>query len=457
MGQVQTMSNDTQIPQLQIVTDVVVMKDLFQAQLPAFAEGALQIEHLKLLDFGYEFGKKCQLCYKLRVNDLTTGREGSQILFGLIEPDGGSEARYAQALQDTNFQPEFGPAVHLLPELHMVLWGFPNDPALKHLHRLFDDDARSEIFQKHWNCFHCLPSAKLAGVETEVVKYNPQDRCTLRHEIHLQGDCDLTIYSKTFNPVTKGELIFKIIQTIWNAPVCQSGELLIPEPLFMLLEMNTIFTRGLVGLTADECLAEIELDAVAAEAGIALAGIHQCHIEGLPSRSDQHALSQVTKTEKILANFDGSYKARVEAIAAALREKYPGLTQVPATPIHSAFRLSQFLLVEGKLALVDFDNFLLSNPLSDVASFVAHLLYLPVKGKLSPEQSRSAIRQFCLSYAKRAPWGFPDDVLAWQVVAQLVGKQVNKCIKRPKKHSHSTVNEMLNLAEDILAGKLSLI
>jgi aminoglycoside phosphotransferase (APT) family kinase protein len=168
-------------------------------------------------------------------------------------------------------------------------------------------------------------------------------------------------------------------------------------------------------------------------------------------------MSQLAAAEEMLGSFDAAYKPRVEAIADALWEKYPGLTQVAPTPIHSAFRLSQWLLVNGKLALIDFDTFLLGNPISDVASFVAHLMYLQLKGKLAPEQSRSAIRRFCRAYAERAPWGLPADVLAWQTAAHLVAEQAKKCIRLAKKNCRHTVEQLLSLAADIILGKSTLM
>jgi len=375
----------------------------------------------------------------------------------MVEPKAGAEARYAKAQRDTHVQPKFGPAIHFLPELNMVLWGFPNDPKLKQLHRLLDHNALSELLREYWNSFHLPPGVTLASVATKPIKYAPHARCTLCHELRLEGAGNLMIYSKTFNRKTSGELIFKTMQTLWNAPVCQSGEIMIPEPLFFEPEMNSIFLRGIEGINADENPGELDLDRIATESGVALAGIHQCHIKDLPSRSDQQeAMSQVNEAEETLGDFDGAYSARVKAIAQAMWEKYPRLIPVTPTPIHGAFRLSQLLVVNGKLALVDFDDFSLGNPISDVASFVAHLLYLTLNDKLTPEQSRSAVRHFCRAYAERAPWGLPSDVLAWQTAAHLVGKQAKWCIKLAKKNYRNSVDQLLNMAVDILAGKLSL-
>jgi hypothetical protein len=457
MAHIARIPEDAQLPQLPVVTNTAAMQDLLQRRLPGFVDGRLQIGRVKLEHFRYKPGEKCRLSYNLRVKDLRTGSEDHQVFFGVIVPNGGAEAQYAKAQRETYVQPKFGPAVFLLPELNMVLWGFPNDPKLKPLSLLLDNIAVSALFRKNWHALDLPPAAGLISVATKVVKHAPHDRCTLRHTLQLKGNGDLVVYSKTFAHQTDGERIFKTIHALWQAPISRSGEILIPEPLFFEPEMNTLFLRGLEGVNADENPGTLDLNRIAAASGVALAGIHCCLIEFLPIRSDEYVMSRVAESEEILGDFDTAYKPRLEAIARALREKSSSLAHVAPTPIHGAFRLSQLLLVEGKLALIDFDDFLLGNPISDVASFVAHLLYLPLKGEITPEQSRSAIRHFCRAYADGAPQGLPADVLTWQTAAQLVCKQAKKCVKLAKRNCRSTVDQLLNVAADILNGKMSLI
>ncbi len=456
MTRIAPISDDPQFPQLPVVTNKAAMQDIFQRQLPGFAEGRLEIERLKLKRFTYTPGNECRLCYSLRVKDLDTGGEDEQIFFALVEPNGVTEAKYMQAQRETYVGANFGPAVHCLPQLNMILWRFPNDPKLKQLHTLVDRGALAELLQKYWQCFGLPPAAGLAGVTTTLIKYVPELRCTLRHQLALDPAGDLVVYSKTFGHRANSELVFKIMQALWKAPVFQSGEVTIPEPLFFVDEMNTLFVRGLEGVNADERLAALDLDRTAAVIGAALAGIHQCRIDDLRHRPEHYMMSQLAAAEKTLVNFDSAYKPGVEAIIRALHEKHAGLTHVAPAPIHTAFRLSQWLLVEGKLALIDFDTFLLGNPISDAASFVAHLLYLSIKGEITQEQCLSAIRHFCRAYAADAPWGLPADVLAWQTAALLVSEQAKKCIRLAKKNCRQTVGQLLSLAVNIIERKILL-
>jgi len=450
-------SDDAVFPQLATVTDPHAMKEVFQREFPGFAEGRLELHKVGLMQIRYEPGKKCHINYRLQIKDLATGKSKRPICFAAVERNGEASAKFAAALREAQFQPKLLPAVHFFAGLNMIVWAYPNDPRLKQLHRLTRKKSLEKIIDAHRGSLRLPPEAKLKRIKTRRIKYVPRDRCTLRHRLLFAGAKNLVIYSKTLNPRTNGELIFKIMQGLWNSPVCQSGEFLIPEPLFFVREMNAIFVRGLKGMNADDHLVRLDLDQVAAQIGAGLAGIQQCHLTGIPHSTDDHVMEQAVEAEAILGKFDAAYLPRVESLTAALREKYPNLTPLPPAPIHSAFRLSQFLVVDGRLALIDFDDFVLGNPLADVASFVAHLLYLPLKGTLTVERSRSAIRHFCATYAARAPWGLPNDVLIWQTAAQLLGKQAKKCIRLAKANHAEKVEQLLNLAAAILEGNERLV
>lgn len=448
MATISTIPDDAHFPQGQVITNKLAMKEIFQQRLPGFAEGRLQIDALDLLHFHYKPGARCEVCYALQVKDLATGRAGSQILSGVVKSNGAAATKYAKAQLEAHFQPEFGPAIHFFSDLKMILWGFPNDARLKQLPQLLDHCRRLEIFCQYWPALQLPPEIKLAEATTKLIKYAPADRCTLRHELQLTNGYTLTIYSKTFNHKTDGAQIFKTVQALWSAlTLDHAGVIVIPEPLFFAPDLNTLFVSGLEGENLDEHLAEIDLNKIAAAIGAGLARLHQCRLEGLPLDSGQNMLSEVAEVAEALEN----HHAAVSVMAKTLREKYSTLTPITPVPIHGAFRLSQLLLVNGKIALIDFDDFHCGNPLVDVGSFVAHLLYLPLREKLTMEQSRAAIRHFCRAYAEAAPWGLPGDVLAWQTAAHLIGQQVKKCITLAKKNHSVKVSSLLDCANAILA------
>ena len=133
-------------------------------------------------------------------------------------------------------------------------------------------------------------------------------------------------------------------------------------------------------------------------------------------------------------------------------------------PIHGAFRLSQLLVTADGFALVDFDRCVRANPILDVGSFVAHLLRLGHKGKLSTGRAAGSIRSFCRAYDRNAPWGLPQDLLRWHTAAQLLTKHARRAeMQLQKKHEGRNAavpglaERLVVSAEAVLKGTLELV
>ena len=457
MRRIDTMPHDTQLPQLQVVTDAEIMKDVFQEKLPGFSENELRIDRLKLIQFSYHPGKSCTIGYLLKVKDLSAAKEGNQIFFAVMRPGADIESRYADALHQGLVEPEFDPPIYALPELDMILWGFPNDAKMKQLPHILNPESFAELAVANWARLGLPPEIMLKNVFSEVVKYVPQMRCTIRHTLTLSTGEKLTLYSKTFITKNFAERTYLTMHELWKATVEHKEELFIPEPVFYQKETNTMFMRSVGGRNADAELGNIDLNAAAARIGRGLARVHDCNIEGLPALSDHVIVAKLAQAEELLSNSDDAFKTRVEAIVEKLLKQYPILTPVENVPIHGGFRISQLLLVDGDFALIDFDDFLMGNPLTDIASFAAHLLYLPLKNHLAMDESYEAIRHFSRAYDQQSNRALPADQLAWHIAAQLVGKQAKKCVRLGKKNYHQMVNQLLGMAEDVISGRMTLI
>jgi hypothetical protein len=466
MPRIAALPEDHHLPLLQAVTDLVMMRETLQRELPAFSSGRLQLAHLNIKQLDYKPGKRCCVCYNLLVKESDTGNETRQLLLGVVEANGAAEAKYFKEKNEALFQPPFFEAVQWLPDLNMILWAFPNDPKIKGLPALFAQESLQELLQQHWQSLHIQPGLALREIDTMLVKYVPQRRCTLRHVLKFErpGDADaaeVVIYSKIHSPKKDNQPSFKLLQDVWSSPVCQSGRLLVPEPLFFDCGLNAIFQRGIQGRNLDELLYEIDLTDMAGKIGAMLAALQQSSIPGLGRRAPDYELQDCIAVKKRLGDISRVYETRLAYVDAELRKRQPHLTAVGQTPIHGAFRLTQLLLAEGKMAFIDFDDFSLGNPISDVGSFVAHLLYLPMKGVLSEAQSRAALRQFCHAYREQAPWGLPDDLLDWHTAAYLIGREAKKCQDKTnqisKRDYEGMIDKLLDLAAAILSGRFRLL
>jgi hypothetical protein len=465
MAFVARLPQDAALPQLSVATDLAAMQKILQQRLPGFAEGAFKIDQLEITECDYKPGRKCRLSYGLRVSESGTGKSGHQILVAMIEAHGAGRGKFERMQNAALVAPEFGPALHYLHEHNMLLYGFPNDPKIKQLAAVIAPERLRALLQEHWAALNVPPKFSLREVQTRVVKYAPQARCTLRHVLHLETEdghesSELVLYGKIFSAKISVKPLFRKLQTLWQAPVCRSGALLIPEPVICDAALNVIFQRGLHGRNVDQLLPNVDLADVAAKSGAVLAQLQQSAFERLEVRAPEHELYECEKVLARLAESAPENLPLARKLDATLRQNFSQLTPLPLAPLHGAFRLTQLLLVEDRLALIDFDDLVQGNPVSEAGGFLAYLLYLPLKGLCTEAQSRDAIRSFCRAYRDHAPWGLPQDVLHWHTAAYLLSREVKKCLEKSHKVSkrdyEGMVAKLLAMAEEILAGRRQL-
>jgi aminoglycoside phosphotransferase (APT) family kinase protein len=158
----------------------------------------------------------------------------------------------------------------------------------------------------------------------------------------------------------------------------------------------------------------------------------------------------------MLERYDAGLAPVLERLRTLAESQRLHLETVPPAPIHGAFRFTQLLTYRDRLALVDFDGFRQGDPMVDVGSFVAHLFYLFAKGELAAAPTQNAVAAFLAAYREATPWGTPESALQWYTAVILVAKHAQKCVKRLKDDGDTKIRHMLELAECMLDGRLTL-
>lgn len=456
MVNIPKMRMDEVFPQLGTITTCDSVREIFQRDLPPFSKGEYTIESVKIDRFQYKPGKTCSVCYRLEVS--TPGNEGvkSPLLFGLLDGKGRARAHYDRELQRVSFTPEIVPPIHYVEELDMVLWGFPNDPKMKHLHELFDAEAFSALLGRHAKALGLGENPHFPALETRIAKYVPGGRCVLEHwawsDTQRRGAPLLHLYSKTYADES-GVRIFDIMEKLWRSERRREGTFGMPEPLFFDEKNAVIFQRPIAGSHIIDELDELDLPKLAPRLGTLLAGIHRSELKDLPAMPPLEGLHNLHKAYSIISSSQPENLERLSDIVKRIEMQLPDTYGLPTTPLHGAFRLSQVLISDDRLVLLDFDGLKAGNPASDVGSLCAHLFYQSVKGELTLEESRKSIATFCAAYREATPWGLPLPALRWFTANDLVAKHAKKMVKRGKKQREQKIEDLLTLADHVLSGK----
>ncbi|MEM7118038.1 MAG: aminoglycoside phosphotransferase family protein [Chloroflexota bacterium] len=453
MAKVPKLPIDPTFPQLTSVADMGYMLPLFQEMLNA------KIAKVRIDRFQYVPFKSCTINYELDMYSNGSEQTERKLMYGLLRNREAVPARPA-------------PPTYKLSQLDMELWAFPDDPKLPHLANFLDADFLLALVNEPQSLFELtqkdslVQNGRFQTVKTKVIKYVPEGRCVLQHSL-WQGDVTmppLILYSKTFLRAD-GERNCHIMRDLWESSQKQGDALRIPQPYFFAAHLDTLFLEALPGVIASDVMEDEELLLFAPQCGELLSAFQQCHVSGLDgaleevdnatrlAHDSQQQLAAYYKVEKLLVDYDEALLPILSNIRNELERQLPELDEVPMTLIHTAFRFSQMMVDNGRLALLDFDGLENGNPLHDVGSFVAHLYKLHGKHGLALSKAEAAAHQFCQAYDDAAPWGGNEAWVAWQTAVILISKHAKRCIKRARKNPDGQIQTYLTLATELLSGK----
>lgn len=453
---------DTALPHLSIVTDIEKMCRIFQEQLSWFASGDKKIAAVRIRKFKYQPGRKCELLYAVRYTNGQSSERQRLVLTAHVLPHELAKVKFAEASRGMAKDGSVHRSLQFLPDLDMIVWGFPHDPKIKNLHRIVVAKELEKIIHVHRQQLALPPTARILEIDSRVVKYAPQDRCTVRHTLRFDSRDgavagERAVYSKSYSHKIDGRGIYELISNLWQSELCRNETLLIPEPLFYYPEANTIFLQDLAGKHIMEMLPRIDFESTAGQCGAALAGLQKSKLPTATFRSRKGELLEFDESISVLRKNNLASPDQLNALHARLHESLPRLPELPEVPNHGAFRLTQILLVGDRIALVDFDGFVRADPLLDAACFTAHLLYLVVKGDVRKEEALAAIRRFCREYADNVPWALHGEVLGWYVSILLISQHARKCVRLAKAEQGRKIAGLLEFAQDIMYTKMTLI
>ncbi|MGE0885455.1 MAG: aminoglycoside phosphotransferase family protein [Blastocatellales bacterium] len=359
-------------------TDPESVKAALQQRLPALVQGDLLITGCRILHLHYKtYLKKASreksflaAAYQLEISNRASGERNTQIIFAKIFPGNRSYEELNKAIRQHLCPTVLGVPLLHLADLGMVVWTFPNDPALRDLPAVADADK----VKKHLPCEALSPGFSANAdtqVKIEVVNYRPELRCTARYLVR-QGAMALTLFGKTFAD-ERGREIHQRMEWLWRLSQQHPGQFPMPRPLAYNEEVKTVWQAELPGEPLTRILNRDNYGELISAAANRLAFLHH---SGAPVSScislSEHATEVGKKTAKLAQAFP-AVRELLEQTVRLLEHRLPQLPLSPERVIHGDFHLRQLMVHAGQVSLFDFDEFALGDPAQDLANFIADL------------------------------------------------------------------------------------
>jgi hypothetical protein len=178
---------------------------------------------------------------------------------------------------------------------------------------------------------------------------------------------------------------------------------------------------------------------VAPTAGAMLRVLHEAEVAGLETAAPRAMLEDAARGAALAASIAPNLARRVRHLLARLEEHAPDTGTLVTS--HGDFNISQFLDLDGALAILDFDEACLAPAALDVASYAANL----VSGRSGDlERADAALDALLGGYGER-----PGDV-DWYLAALLL-RRAPSPFRLHKKRWPQRLESMVAAAEEVFA------
>lgn len=447
---------DPVIHHLPLALDSERMTQMLQDKV--FSALDILILRCEITRIKYQPGKNCLVCYCLQWQKNQAGSAGKLWLSARFYESGGSHSRYAKAEQDQRPQTAITlPLIHL-PELDCLIWVFPNDRKLASLALIQDHVALGREVLPHLVTTYWGQHWRFSQAHSERVHYLPEHTCCVRTRFTLTH----TVTGEVRHPVLYGKTYYNdqgrntmaAMVQLWRSPARQQGRLAIPQPIAYLAPWKMLWQSEVAGIPAlDGLRNQPDFQLRMSDIADSVAALHQTLLEHLQTAcANEQPLAQLQRVLYLVLRVKPEYARPMEVIIGHLCRTLPDSRTRPVATLHGDLHLKNVLINERQAFLIDLDNLYLGDPLRDIGSLIASLLYLPLLGQLEKHQTHRLIALFLHYYQRHIHWRIPTNDLCWYVAAALLTERLTRSITRLKEGRLDKVPALLELAGTVTLG-----
>ncbi len=222
---------------------------------------------------------------------------------------------------------------------------------------------------------------QVARVEAVALRYKPGDRCVIRYHLASSDGRAATVVAKLYRSVEQAEAAARLGSRLWSA----TGGRWAPRTVGVALPLPLVLTED-VGSASSAVPVHQGTDVIRfgavtpvealSSAARALAELHTSPHLPLPGTPVRAAGDEGVKARRrggVVAGHVPELATSALEVSSEVSSALAGLGQVACRPSHGSYKPSQLLYREGRVFIVDFDQFALADPALDVGYFLAYL------------------------------------------------------------------------------------
>lgn len=216
-------------------------------------------------------------------------------------------------------------------------------------------------------------------LSAEIVRYKPERRAVIklvtRAKNKITGEkIPVTVYARCYAD-DRAQKVGPLMTTLSEAGARLDQPVIVPSPISYLAEKKILLTRAVDGRPLSLCLDSAEAEVFMSSSGAALRWLHSMSFEPLERLTNKDYLREVCAAADSLSRIVPSQADLIAELKSHFTTKLSAGIESSVGLIHGDFYSDQVLVsvVDGPVALIDFDRAAFGSQLIDLANFCADL------------------------------------------------------------------------------------
>lgn len=230
------------------------------------------------------------------------------------------------------------------------------------------------------------------------------ERAVIRYELTTdQGAGPHLLFGKLYANHQRAQQVHQAMTWLWQEVFHQAHEVGVPRPLGLLPTLDMVVYIPVEGQFLSELLNQEQADHWMALTATWLACLHQ---QSLPRAKHFDLSNELANLQLWARQIGQSYPTlfiSANHLVTFLQQETAQLTFQEQAPIHKDFHY-QHVLVNGRLAVIDFDEMRLGDPNFDLAHFCANLALLTYRMPRLRERLPHLQAIFLETYQRHTGW-----------------------------------------------------
>jgi hypothetical protein len=435
------------------------MREIFQRHLRPLGGKAYRVSECQISYVRHRESGRRMLHYTLRLVELDTGREHSQLVTGTTYR-GGQTRRTWEKLQRKELgralpgtSPNFEPFSYI-PDLDVLVQVFPYDHRLPALRLLMvgpppgaEEMLLARFGPGDWHT---------EAWDVKTVRYRVGMRATLRLTVRARDAAtgraeERRFYARVYPKEEEGAEAYRVLRMLGDKASTGSLVFTVARPIAYLSDLRILLQEKVPGVRLLVILRQGEEEAIPAvrKAARAAAALHLLDVDSAQQHSLREKATNLEEAGDLLRSARPALSQRIKEVIGAI---VGSLEEVPPAPTHGDLKPGHIYIDGNHITLLDFDNFAGADPILDIANFLASLTLSPLRSGLPLDPSRRIGQVFVEEYFSHAPQNWRK-----RLPLHYAGTMLRKAAGSSRRQEPGWPNKvevLLKEAEDSLAGRV---